>query len=82
MKFRNMFANRTSGALCRVDRVDASYATLSILTPSQSKYMMPIKEYDTLFVRSWRPAELSDLEALGDSEGFRYPANAPLEWTS
>lgn len=77
---RNLFVNRTTGALGRIDRIDASFATLSVLAPGASKYMMPIREYDTTFVNQWRPAQEADLEILNDVPSFRPPANAPAGW--
>lgn len=77
---RNMFVNRTSNALCRVSRVDDSFATLSIITPSPSKYMMPIKEYDSKFAEQWRPATDADIEGMDDVPSFRAPKNTPPDW--
>jgi hypothetical protein len=80
MKLINLYVNKSSGSLIRVDRVDASFCTYSVLAPDPSKFMMPVKEYDTEFVKYWRPATDEDLEALNNSPRIRLPANAPSEW--
>ena len=80
MSTRNLFVNRVTGSLCRIDRIDASFATLSVIAPTPSKYMMPIKEYDVHFIRSWRPAKEADFEALNAEPSFRLPLNAPSGW--
>jgi hypothetical protein len=77
---RNLFVS-SSGAIVRVERVDDSYATIVTLLPTPAKYMMPKKEYDTVFVRSFRPATEEDLEALNQEyKTFKLPANAPDDW--
>lgn len=77
---KNLFTNNSSGAIVRVSRVDASYATVETLLPKPAKYMMPIKEYDSVFIRTFRPATDKDLEALDDKKNFRLPENAPDSW--
>jgi len=78
---RNLFANKGSGAIVRVERVDDSYATIATLLPSPAKYMMPLKEYDTVFIKSFRPATDDDLDRLNEKyKEFRLPKNAPEEW--
>jgi len=81
---RNIFVNRESGTICIVDRVDENietgtgYAQLRIVLPKESRYAMPLKQYDTEFVRTWRPATVEDLDRL-ISPQYRPPYN-DSEW--
>lgn len=78
---RNLFVNKSSGAIVRVERVDDSFATIATLLPRPAKYMMPRREYDTVFIRSFRMATDEDLDALNDQwQTFVLPANAPADW--
>lgn len=78
---RNLFVNKSSGAIVRVERVDDSYATINTLLPKPAKYMMPAKEYNTIFVRNFRIATDKDLDALNDQyREFKLPTNAPDDW--
>jgi hypothetical protein len=73
--YTNVFVNRESGAVCHVLEVNDSHALLSIENPAkgtqpahQSKYSMPIAEYDGApgvpvgrwFASIWRPATPDD----------------------
>lgn len=78
---RNLFVNKSSGAIVRVERVDDSYATIVTLLPRPAKYMMPAKEYNTIFIRNFRIATDKDLDALDDPfREFKLPTNAPDDW--
>jgi hypothetical protein len=63
----------------RVERTDASYAYLTVLSRLPSSYAMPRAEYDSTFVHRFRPAGIDEVmkaeDALDD-----LPANAPAEW--
>lgn len=82
MAVRNLFVNRATGAIARIDGIDASFVILNIIAPSSSKYSMPVKEYDSTFIKVWRPATEADLDALDNVQTFRYPHNAPSDWTT
>src|SRR4051812_23138414 len=73
-----MFINKDSGALVRVDRVDASYAYLTVLATLPSHYAMPRVEYDNTFIHLFRPADTGEINAA--AEEAELPANAPDEW--
>ena len=77
MAHRNLFVNRESGAMCRVTHTDDSYAYLEVVDPP-SKYAMPRREYDTVFVKLWRPA--SDEDVVRFEADYDLPANAPAGW--
>lgn len=78
---RNLFVNKGSNAIVRIERVDDSYATVVTLLPKTAKYMMPKKEYDTIFVSQFRPATDKDIDALNELyKTFVLPANAPDSW--
>ena len=75
----NVFVNRDSGAICRVRKVDDSYAYLDILNGTgsnalQTAFSMPVAQYDAEFALIWRPATAEDLIGMED-EGYRPPAN-------
>lgn len=73
-----MFINKDSGALVRVDRVDASFAYITVLAKLPSTFAMPRREYDTTFIHLFRPAETGEIEAA-EAE-LELPANAPASW--
>lgn len=79
--FENLFINDDSGALGRITGVDNSYAYLEVLLPEPSHYSIPIAEYDSTWAELWRPAQASDLAALGGKPStYRRPENAAQFW--
>lgn len=84
----NVFVNRESGVICRVRKVDASFAYIEMLSPqsdsggtwlAQTTYSMPIAEYDERFAEMWRPATAADLVGF-DDEGYRPPKVTASDW--
>lgn len=75
------FFTNDSGSLAFVASIDEYFAHLQIVHRSgaTSSYAMPIREYDSKFVKQWRPATIADLRPL-EGSNFRLPANAPPEW--
>ena len=71
------YINNSSGVLVRVERVDSSYAYLTILGKLQSSYAMPRAVYDSTFVYTHRPANLGEVTPEAEK---MLPANAPDEW--
>jgi hypothetical protein len=72
---KNLYVNRENpGTLMRLDSVDDHFAWISILTPSPSRYAMPIADYDGgVFEATWRKAEANDLDPLGPDTENRPP---------
>lgn len=81
----NIFANRDSGALCRVKKVDDSFAYIEVLGDQSSGWAgmsfnsMPVADYDEHFGDHWRPATAADLIGVDDDD-FRPPENIPDDW--
>ncbi len=64
-------------SIIKVTAVDGAYAYTASLTEPGKSYPMPIEDYDTKFLKSWRVATDEDLGILGSpDETFRAPANA------
>jgi hypothetical protein len=82
----NVFARREPDSrgnvqLIKVTAVDEAYARTFSLTEPGRHYDMPVGEYDSRFIRTWRPATEEDMASLGSpDEGFRLPGNAPKSW--
>jgi hypothetical protein len=88
------FVAREGGALIHVYDIDDTYAQCAFIgspaydsmkaagpggTPSaRGKFAMPIAQYDSTFVRDYRPARTADLG--GADQPIRLPANATAEW--
>lgn len=70
---QTLYVNRESGAICRIAKVDDSYAYLEIIAPSPSRFAMRRSDYDTQFAKAWRPA------APGEGPGEAIPAPAHVE---
>ena len=80
---KNWFTNRTNGIVMAVDSVDESFAKLVQVYPTgptqNRMHNMPIAQYDTEFVRGFRPTTARDLgEESGPPQSFRQPANAAV----
>jgi hypothetical protein len=78
---RCWFVNVSSGAVAFVKEVGSYHAQLQIVTRegSTSTYAMPLVEYDSNFVKAWRPATVEDLR-IHEGQTFRLPLNAPPDW--
>jgi hypothetical protein len=66
----NLYVHKVTGTLMRVDAVDESFAWISVLAPTQSRYAMPIADYDgEKFAATWRLASGQEsLDALAGGD--------------
>jgi hypothetical protein len=78
MAVPNLFVRKSSGALCRINSVNASYVNITVLVENPMHWNMPRAEYEASFVEDYRPATAEDLLAI--TAEVELPANAPPEW--
>jgi hypothetical protein len=74
-----LFADRETGLLIRIEKMDQSYVQITVLTALTSHYSMPRAIYETDFVKRYRPATTEDLRKQESGE-IEYPRNAPPDW--
>lgn len=78
---KSIFVNKGSGSIVQITNVDSSYAYIEVMFPDRSKWAMPLLQYNTTFIKEYRPATAKDLEAImKDSKNFILPENAPDDW--
>lgn len=71
----NLFANRESGQVVRVEGVNDSWASITVLRALPSKFNMGVGEYDSVFVERYVPIDAGDMTLPAT---YRPPANAAL----
>ena len=69
----NLYADKESGLIRRIDRVDERYAYVTVLQALPSKYSMPVIEYDSTFMGRHTVIDAGDMRL---PDGYRPPANA------
>lgn len=76
----NLFANKETGILSRVERVDSAFAHIVVLPNGRqlgSAWAMPLADYDATFALRMEPMAAG---AGADLSDMRLPANAPDSW--
>lgn len=68
----NYFTNRVSGVTVRIDNVSEFWTTLSVQTQLMSTFKYPISDYDSVFVKTYRPLDTGRMRV---PDTFRPPKN-------